>query len=225
MSQRVRKEGLEAWFEALLIAVLLLQFAHAFVVRTFYIPSGSMEDTLLVGDYLFVNRFIYGPTLSELERNLLPVRDWDRGDIVIFHSVEEPELDVVKRCVALGGDTVEVSSKSLYLNGSRLEDSAYVRHKDRNVFPRPRGRPGVDTRDNFGPISVPEGHAFCFGDNRDFSRDSRVWGPLPRSHVRGRAFMIYWSNAAMRGEGPRAQERGSDALVAPRWGRILQVVR
>src|SRR3954453_24035385 len=103
--------------EALLIAAIFLRFANTIVVQTFYIPSGSMEDTLLIGDHLFVNRFIFGPTPTGPEKGLLPFRTIHRADIVIFRSPENPELDLVKRCVAVGGDTVQVINAQLYING------------------------------------------------------------------------------------------------------------
>src|SRR5205807_5818158 len=105
------------YLEALIIAAIFLQFANTFVVQTYYIPSGSMEDTLLVGDHLFVNRFIYGPAPSALERRLLPLRSVHRGDIVVFRSKENPRIDVVKRCIGLPGDSIQVVEKKLYVNG------------------------------------------------------------------------------------------------------------
>src|SRR5215208_3003477 len=123
------------YLEALIIAAIFLRFAHTFVVQAFYIPSGSMEDTLLIGDHLFVNRFIYGPAATELERKLLPGRTLHRGDIVVFRSPENPTMDVVKRCVGLPGDRVEVVDKQLYLNGKRVEDNTYALHKDPLIKP------------------------------------------------------------------------------------------
>src|SRR5688500_2099662 len=141
------------YFEALLIAGVFLGFANTFVLKTFYIPSSSMENTLLVGDHLFVNRFIYGTPATALERTLLPTRAVQRGDIVIFRSLENPETDMVKRCVGLGGDTVELRSAQLYVNGAAVDDGAVVIHKNPPL-------PGDDPyrleqklrRDNFGPL-------------------------------------------------------------------------
>lgn len=222
-----------AWPEALLIALVFLHFANAFVIQTFYIPSGSMEQTLLIGDHLFVNRFIYGATASDLERRLLPQRPVQRGDVLVFRSVEEPGIDVVKRCVALAGDRVEISNKHLYINGQRVQDDAYAIHGDSRVFPRLRGPDGSDfQRDQFGPLEIPHDHVFCLGDNRDFSHDSRFWGPLPVSRIKGRALLIYWSNGADvtygEGLGNRLAQAGRSILGFPtktRWERTFQLIR
>src|SRR3954454_3131037 len=118
------------YLEALIIAAVFLLFTNTFVVQTFYIPSGSMEDTLLIGDHLFVNRFIYGPTAFALGRKTLPFRPVRRGDIVIFRSPENPTLDLVKRCVAVAGDTVQVINQQLYINGKAVNDPTYAVHKN-----------------------------------------------------------------------------------------------
>lgn len=188
---RQQRSKLREYLEALVIALIFLKFANAFVLQTFYIPSSSMEETLLVGDHLFVNRFIFGPSGSLGEASWLPARPVQRGDVVIFRSKENPAEDIVKRCIGLPGDRLEMIAKQLYLNGERLDESAYV------VFRRP-----LDPhRDNFAPLTVPEGHYFCFGDNRDNSNDSRFWGPLPAHLVKGRASAIYWSYAASSSNG------------------------
>ena len=179
--------------EAFIIAAIFLRFANVFVLQTFYIPSGSMEKTLLIGDHLFVNRFIYGSEPSALEK-LMPGRAVQRGDIVVFRSPENPTLDLVKRCIGVPGDRIEVSEKQLYINGQRVEDSTYAQHVDMNTYPdRDFFRPDLRKRDNFGPYEVPKGHYFCMGDNRDHSYDSRFWGPVPAHMVKGRALIIYWS--------------------------------
>src|SRR4029079_5911728 len=118
------------YLEALIIAAIFLRFTNTWVLQTFYIPSGSMEQTLLVGDHLFVNRFLYGPAPTALERKLLPLRDPQRGDIVIFRSPEHPTLDLVKRSGGTPGDTIQVVDKHLYINGKAVDDSAYAIHGD-----------------------------------------------------------------------------------------------
>jgi len=177
------RSKLREYVEALLVALIFLKFANAFVLQTFYIPSSSMEETLLVGDHLFVNRFIYGPGGALGNPFWLPARAVRRGDVVIFRSKENPAEDIVKRCIGLPGDRLEMVAKQLYLNGERLDESEYV------VFSQPLH----PRRDNFAPLTVPEGHYFCFGDNRDNSNDSRFWGALPAHLVKGRASAIYWS--------------------------------
>ena len=221
--------------EALIIAVIFLRFTQIFVLQTFYIPSGSMEDILLVGDHLFVNRFIYGPAKTGLEGSLLPSRDVQRGDIVVFRSPERPTVDLVKRLIGLPGDTIQVINKTLLVNGQRVADADYVEHKDARVFP---SLPFLDEqrrlRDNFGPIAVPAGHYFCMGDNRDYSYDSRFWGTVPANYLKGRAFVIYWSfgggtsDGTWRGAGSKFKEIANTIIGFPtktRWSRTLHLPR
>ena len=223
------------YLEAIVIAVLFLGFTNTFVIKTFFIPSGSMEDTLLVGDHLFVNRYIFGGAPTALERTLLPLRSPRRGDIVIFRSPKQPNVDLVKRLMALPGDTVQAIDKQLYLNGKRVDDSAYVVHKDPHTY---GDSPGVDPersqRDNFGPITVPEGHYLCLGDNRDQSYDSRYWGAVPERYLKGRAFLIYWSygggtsDGQWRGLGNKLKELGRTTLgfaTKSRWSRTFHLPR
>lgn len=215
--------------EALIIAGVFLWFANTFVVKTFYIPSASMEDTLLIGDHLFVNRFIYGPEPGLLGE-LLPARPVERGDIVIFRSPEDPRVDVVKRCVAVPGDVVEVRYKQLYINGQRVDDDAYVEHRD----PEMGGDRNRRRRDEMGAYRVPDDHYFCMGDNRDFSYDSRFWGPLPAHLVKGRASLIYWSYGGEVSDGS-PQDVGSYVgrlartlggfFTQTRWDRTFHMVR
>lgn len=179
--------------EAFIIAAIFLRFANTFVVQTFYIPSGSMKNTLLVGDHLFVNRFIYGPATPGLDK-ILPARLIRRGDIVVFRSPQDPKLDLVKRCIGLPGDTIDVRDKQLYINDKKVEDSTYAIHTDAMLFPdEPYYANEGRIRDNFGPAQVPPDSYFCMGDNRDESFDSRFWGTLPVHMVKGRASTIYWS--------------------------------
>lgn len=215
--------------EALLIAAIFLRFANAFVLQTFYIPSGSMEETLLVGDHLFVNQFVYGPHPTALEKSILPSRKIQRGDIVVFRSPREPGLDVVKRCVGIGGDTVQLINKQLYLNGKKVEDSAYAIHKG----PPPGASEAPELR-NFGPLTVPPDYYFMMGDNRDNSYDSRFWGPLPGHLVKGRALFVYWSyggktsDGQWRGYGEKVRDLAETAVgffTKTRWGRTFRLIR
>jgi signal peptidase I len=235
MAQAPTKRPYRETLEALIIAAIFLRFANTFVVQTFYIPSGSMEETLLVGDHLFVNRFIYGPTATGLERGLLPHRGIERGDVVIFRSPEDPRTDLVKRCVGLPGDRVELVDKRLHVNGEPVDDSAFTQHTDATTYPDV-GSLGEQARrrDQFGPESVPAGHYFCLGDNRDESYDSRFLGPIPRELIKGRAFMIYWSNEGETPDGRRetwAQRLvriGKTLVLFPintRWERSFQIIR
>jgi signal peptidase I len=221
------------YLEALLIAAVFLLFTNTFVVKTFFIPSGSMEDTLLVGDHLFVNRFIFGPTTGKLEQAVLPLRQPRRGDIVIFRSPERPNIDLVKRLIGLPGDTIQVVNKQLFVNGKKVEDDAYVEHKDPRTFlNRPYMSEQQRLRDNFGPVTVPPESYFCMGDNRDMSYDSRFWGTVPAHYIKGRAFLIYWSfgggtsDGTWRGAGAKLRELANTALgflTKTRWTRSFHL--
>lgn len=216
------------YLEALIIAAVFLLFTNTFVIQTFYIPSQSMEDTLLVGDHLFVNRFIYGHAPTAVEKKLMPFRPVHRGDIVVFRSPKEPTLDLVKRCIAVGGDTVQVIDQQLYINGKAVDDKSYALHKGSGFLEAP------PMRDNFGPEVVPADNYFCMGDNRDNSYDSRFWGPLPAHLVKGRALFIYWSYG---GKTPTGQWEGVGAKLRDlaetaigffsktRWGRTFRLIR
>lgn len=229
------------YLEALIIAAIFLQFANTFVVQTYYIPSGSMEDTLLVGDHLFVNRFIYGPAPTELERKLLPLRPVRRGDIIVFRSKENARIDVVKRAIGVPGDTIRIVDKKVFVNGKAAADSRYAIHRPppgapEHVPPDYLGQ--LASRDYFGPFTVPPASYFCMGDNRDNSWDSRFWGELPATYVLGRAFAIYWSKGGQSSEtsppdwGSRLADLGQTVVgffgVGPyktRWTRTFKLVR
>lgn len=220
------------YLEALLIAGIFLGFSNTFLVKTFYIPSGSMKDTLLIGDHLFVNRFIYGE--SPLAA-LLPARDPQRGDVVIFRAPEDPSTDLVKRCIGVPGDSVEIVDKMLHINGQEVDDGTYAMRRDPRVFPNRRFLSRqTRLRDNFGPFEVPEGEYFFLGDNRDHSYDSRYWGTAPRHYIKGRALFIYWSYG---GETPDGQwyswqhkigqmlSTTTGFFTKTRWERTFHLVR
>lgn len=230
-----KRSTLREYLEALIIAGVFLGFTNTFVVKTFFIPSASMEETLLIGDHLFVNRFVFGAAPSELERRLLPLRPVQRGDVVIFRSPERPRVDMVKRCIGIPGDEIKLVDKDLYINGEWVDDSAYTWHRDARVFP---DRAGVvesaRRRDNFGPYTVPDEHYFCLGDNRDQSYDSRFWGPVPARFVKGRAFMIYWSfggetsDGVWRGWAYKVRQLSKTAVgffQHSRWSRTFRIIR
>ena len=182
--------------EALVIAIVFALFVRTFVVQAFKIPSGSMEENLLVGDHILVNKFIYGPRASALEEWVLPVRDPRRGDVVVFKYPDDPGRDFIKRCVATPGDEVEIIDKGLRVNGEAVVEEGYKQHTDDRIYSRSSYLlPGHRRRDNFGPYLVPPDNYFCLGDNRDNSRDSRFWTrtTVPREYLKGRAVMVYWS--------------------------------
>ncbi len=229
------KGKLREFVEALLIAVIFLKFGHTFVAQTFYIPSGSMEETLQVGDHLFVNRFIFGQEKAFGDGALLPSRSLQRGDVVIFRSVEDATVDVVKRCIGLPGDEVKIEAKQLFLNGQRIDESAYAVHKMAGeLAAQPALRAYVRKRDNYGPFEVPAGHYFCLGDNRDNSHDSRYWGFLPAHLIKGRALFVYWSygggtsDGKWHGLGAKLAQLGRTALgffTKTRWDRTFLLIR
>ncbi len=229
-----RNSTAREYLEALLIALVFLGFTNTFVVKTFYIPSASMEDTLLIGDHLFVNRFIYGqPPAGPLAR-LLPHRELERGDVVIFRSPERLTVDMVKRCVGLPGDSVELVDKDLYVNSSWVDDSAYTQHLDAQVYERDSGQAAARVRDNFGPVTVPDDGYFCMGDNRDQSYDSRYWGAVPAHYVKGRGLLVYWSYAGETSDGQWHGWRAKLSQLAKtavgffsntRWSRTFHLIR
>jgi signal peptidase I len=208
--EHVMEKGiLRDYFETIVICVIFVVFARAFVFQQSKIPTGSMIPTLLIGDYIMVNKFMYAPTVSATERSLLPIRDIRRGDIIVFKYPEEPEKDYIKRVIGLPGEFIEMRNKTVHINGVAL-DEPYKAHEG-DMKPEswakiregeaplsagehlPRSWPNIGNGVNFGPVLIPEGHYFCMGDNRDNSRDSRSWGTVPRENVKGKAFIIWWS--------------------------------
>jgi signal peptidase I len=182
------------YLEALLIAILFAVFARTFLIQAFEIPTGSMEENLLVGDHILVNKFIYGSLTLPLEQRMLPQRGIQRGDVVVFRFPQDPARDFIKRCLGLPGDEIRIVDKVLHVNGQPLDESAYTFHKDETVYQSSRFlSPTYSRRDNFGPERVPADTYFCLGDNRDHSYDSRFWGNVPRKYVKGRAMLVYWS--------------------------------
>jgi signal peptidase I len=181
------KSRLRENIEAIALAVILALFIRTFVVQAFKIPSGSMKQTLLIGDHILVSKFIYGVKLPFIDKTLIPVSEPKRGDIVVFRFPEDPKKDFIKRVVAVSGDVVEIRDKKVYVN-DKLQTHPFGYHTDPVIVPG-----GNQPRDNFGPKTVPEDSLFGLGDNRDHSYDSRFWGYVNLSAVKGKAFIIYWS--------------------------------
>lgn len=167
------------------IAILLAFLIRSFLLQTFIIPSSSMETTLLIKDQILVNKFSYGVRLPFSHYQVLPGRELRRGEVVVFRYPRNPRVKYVKRCLGLPGDRIEMRNKVLYVN-DRPVDEPYVIHRDQKVQTWPF------SRDNFGPVRVPEGQYFMLGDNRDESADSRYWGFLPQLFIEGRALAVYW---------------------------------
>ena len=178
------------YIKAILLAFALALFIRIFIVQAFRIPSGSMENTLLVGDFLLANKFIYGARIPLIDIRLPAWRSPDPGDIVIFQYPRDPSRDFIKRIVAGPGQKVEIKDKILYVDDKRAIDPSKAKYIDSVILKR---RSVANTRDNYGPVIVPEDCYFVMGDNRDSSEDSRYWGFLKRDLIRGKAFILYWS--------------------------------
>jgi signal peptidase I len=234
MRREFRKSTVREYFESIVIAVILALFIRTFVVQAFKIPTGSMENNLLIGDHLLVNKFVFGPSASGLEHAALPLGTIRRGDVVVFKYPEEPERDFIKRVIGLPGETVELRQKKVYVNGTPL-DEPYVHFLEQ---PGAAGEgnevTSLDVRERFGPVTVPANEYFVMGDNRDNSQDSRYWGFLPRDYVKGKALIIYWSYEAEREDyepsGTAETVRGlwsvfSHFFTKTRWDRMLHQIR
>ncbi|HEX9368720.1 MAG TPA: signal peptidase I [Vicinamibacterales bacterium] len=227
-----KKSVVREYFESIVIAVILALFVRTWVVQAFKIPTGSMENNLLIGDHLLVNKFIFGPTPLAIGRALLPVRPIRRGDIVVFKYPDEPDRDFIKRVIGLPGETIELKNKKVYVNGKPL-DEPYVHF----LTPPSNDYQEItssDVRERFGPVTVPGERYFVMGDNRDNSQDSRYWGFLPRSYVKGRALLIYWSYESGRedyvdeGLGASIKRMGSVVthfVTRTRWERLFRQIR
>lgn len=204
---RKKKSQLRDWSEALIVAAVLALIIRTFVVQAFKIPSGSMEDTLLIGDHLLVNKFIYGLQVPFSDEPILSIQDPERGDIIVFEFPEDKgksyfqRRDFIKRIIGLPGDKIEIRSKNVYINGERYLTPEAV-YKDGTLTAGPR--------DNMPAVTVPEDKYFVMGDNRDRSYDSRFWGFVDRSVIKGKAFIKYWS--------------WDTENFTPRWSRIGRMI-
>jgi signal peptidase I len=217
------------YFELIAETAVFVFFVMTFVVQAFQIPTGSMEPTLLIGDFLLVNKLVYTAPSTALERTILPRRDIRRQDIVVFKYPKELNKDFVKRVIAMEGEKIEVRDKQVYINDQPITES-YKVHNDAQVLTKDGYYHYDDAiRDNFGPIVVPPGHCFVMGDNRDNSMDSRYWSFLPMDNIKGKPWVIYFSYRAERDAytktsfGERVKKFAS-FLPKARWGRMLRVI-
>lgn len=206
------KSTIREYTEAIIIALVLAFFIRTFVIQAFKIPSGSMLPTLLIGDHLLVNKFIYGIKVPFTGTVLVPINSPERNDVIVFRYPQDPKLDYIKRVIAIGGDTIESRDKVLYMNGKPFDDKYGVR-MDNSVADGT-----LSPRDNFGPIVVPEGKVFVMGDNRDNSYDSRFWGFVDQKAILGKALIIYWSWDVER------PLLSLDRLQSIRWGRFGDII-
>jgi signal peptidase I len=233
LKKEFKKSTLREYFESVVIAVILALFVRTFVVQAFKIPTGSMENNLLIGDHLLVNKFVYGPAPTGFERTLLPIGTIKRGEVLVFKYPEQPDRDFIKRVIGLPGETLEVRQKKVYINGKALDEpyTHFLTAPSGSAF---HEETSFDVREQYGPVTVPPGHYFMMGDNRDNSQDSRYWGFLPRENIKGRALLIYWSYEAEREE---YEEAGAGETVKglfsvfthfftrTRWDRMLHQIR
>lgn len=227
-----RPSAFREYLEAVLVAAVFALFAKAFVFEGFEIPSSSMEPNLLVGDHIFVNKFVYAPHRGPWAP-LLPYRDVLPYEVVVFRSPKEPERDLIKRVVGLPGDVVAIKRKQVIRNGRALVEPE-VEFRDPETYDRPDEPAALRVRDNLDPFTVPQGHLFALGDNRDLSQDSRYWGTVPLPLVRGRALLVYWSYEPGRpprvfsGRGAALRRFVDTALhffERTRWSRTLHAIR
>lgn len=181
------KSKLREYAEAIIIAVVIAFFIRTFIIQAFKIPSGSMKPTLQIGDHILVTKFSYGIKIPILRKLLISISDPKRNDIVVFIYPEDRSKDFVKRVIGIGGDTIEIKNKKIYLNGLPYNDGKGV-YTDDMIIPG-----AAQPRDNFGPVTVPPESIFVMGDNRDQSYDSRFWGFVDKREVLGKALIIYWS--------------------------------
>lgn len=203
--QPKKKSGLRENIEAIAVAIVLALFIRTFIVQAFKIPSGSMKNTLLIGDHILVNKFIYGVKIPFWEKTVIPIKDPKRCDIVVFKFPEDPDKDFIKRVIGIAGDVVKIRKKRVFVNGKPL-------NHDHGIYTDPHNFPmSVQPRDSFGPVTVPENSLFVMGDNRDHSYDSRFWGFVDLRDVRGKAFIIYWS---------WNKDNSKSFFNYVRWGRL-----
>lgn len=211
-SIKKKKSVVREYAEAIAIAILLALFIRTFVVQAFKIPSGSMLPTLLIGDHLLVNKFIYGIRVPFSGKVLVPLKDPKSGDIIVFKFPKDRTIDYIKRVVGVPGDKIEVKNKKVYRNDKLAEDP-FAHFTSTTILPG-----SVSPKDNFGPITVPEGKYFVMGDNRDNSSDSRFWGFVETNDVLGKAMIIYWSWDI---DKPLLSV---DRFSSIRWGRLADII-
>ena len=217
------------YFELIVETAIFVFFVMTFVVQAFQIPTGSMESTLLVGDFLLVNKFAYARTVLPLEDKILPGKQLERNDIVVFKYPKEMSKDFVKRIVATEGEKIEIKDKQVYINDELITED-YKVHRDSQIYTKNNFYHYDDfIRDNFGPVVVPSGHCFVMGDNRDNSMDSRYWGFLPLNYIKGRPWVIYFSYQAERDAYLKTSvrdrlEKFVRFIPKARWKRMLKII-
>ena len=236
---KVRESGWRETIKIVVHALILAMIVRIFFYQPFNIPSGSMKQTLLVGDYLFVSKLAYGYSRYSFPWGIVPISgrifgaEPKRGDVVVFKLPRDNSTDFIKRVIGLPGETLEVRQKKVYINGKPL-DEPYTHFLTAPAGSAFHEETSFDVRDQYGPVTIPPDHYFMMGDNRDNSQDSRYWGFLPRENIKGRALLIYWSYEAEREE---YEEAGAGETVKglfsvfthfftrTRWDRMLHQIR
>jgi len=224
------KSVFREYFELIAETAVFVFFVMTFVVQAFQIPTGSMEPTLLIGDFLLVNKMVYANPASSLEQKILPRRNIRRGDIIVFKNPNKLQEDYVKRAIGLPGEKLEIKNKQVFINDKPIEEK-YKFHSDSQVIAKnDTYNYSENIRDNYGPVIVPPDHIFAMGDNRDSSSDSRYWGFLPANYIKGRPWIIYFSYKAERDAYLKTNVRDRlkklvSFLPKARWGRMLKLIR
>jgi signal peptidase I len=227
-----KRSFLHDYFQAAIIAILIALFVRTYLVQAFQIPSPSMESSILVGDHVLVNKFIFGPLVSPVAKDLLPVSHIKRGDIIVFKFPNAPEKDYVKRVIGEPGDEVKIENGAVFIkrpsDDFRQLDEPYVQHID------PKGAPDPDKLNDRVAQAVPARQFYVLGDNRDDSRDSRDWGFVPEEYIRGKVLLVYWSvnpdplpSDKTPPSGPVAGflRAFSASFSRTRWDRTFHVIR
>jgi len=209
--KKFRKE----WIEPVLIALILAGIIRTFIIQPFKIPSGSMEDTLLIGDQLMAIKFLYGMKIPFTNKRILKIRNPKPGDIIVFKYPEDPSKPFIKRCIATGGQKVEIRNKVVYVDGKEQHIPENAKFVDPNIIPNITTIPqNFRNRDNLQEFIVPDNAFFAMGDNRDNSNDSRFWGFVPYENISGKAFIVYWS-----------WDKNGSFLHKVRWERLFNLIK
>ena len=228
------KSVFREYFELIAETAIFVFFVMTFVVQAFQIPTGSMESTLLVGDFLLVNKLSYARPYFPIEKVLLPRKDLERHDIIVFKYPRELQKDFVKRIIALEGEKIEIKNKQVYIDGQAI-DEPYKHHSDSDIRGNSPQHFSFDIqRDNFGPVVIPDDSYFMMGDNRDDSADSRYFGFLEKEYIVGRPLIVFWSyeddsDAYLRTSIPEMLKLYAERIIffftKTRWSRMGHLVR
>ena len=228
-----RRSFLHDYFQAGIVAIIVALFVRTYLVQAFQIPSPSMRESILVGDHVLVNKFIFAPAASMAGKDLLPLSQAKRGDIIVFKFPQTPEKDYVKRVIGEPGDVLKIENGAVFVkrpsdSDFRQLEEPYVRHID------PVDSPDEEHLNNRPPVQVPAGAYYVLGDNRDDSRDSRDWGFVPQELIRGKVLLVYWSvdplppppeNAPPPGRVEAVWKSASTSFTRTRWDRTFHIIR